>query len=132
MTRVTIRAAAIALFVLGVAASLQRDAQAQGFPKEFKNLQVVDKKIAPDDLKKMMNGFTEQLGVKCTFCHNTENYSSDERKHKADARKMIVLVQHMLANKGKYFKADVAVESLVKPAPESASDARRLSQLVPR
>jgi len=105
MTRVTTRAAAVAALVLGLAAARQSGAQAQGFPKEFKNLQVVDKKIAPDDLKKMMNGFTEQLGVKCTFCHNTDNYSSDERKKKADARKMILLVQHMTANKDKYFKA---------------------------
>jgi photosynthetic reaction center cytochrome c subunit len=105
------RFAASAVLAAAVAAAWPGDAQAQagqGFPKEFKNLLAVDKKIAPDDLKKMMNGFTDQLGVKCTFCHNLDNYASDEKKHKTDARKMIQLVQFMQANKAKYFKTDVS------------------------
>lgn len=104
---------AAALVALAAAAALQGDARAQagkGFPTEFKNLQVFDKKIAPDDLKKAMNGFTDQLGVKCTFCHNLDNYASDENKHKTDARKMVQLVQFMQANKQKYFKADVSTD----------------------
>lgn len=34
---------------------------------EHKNLQVLDKNISKDDLKKMMEGFAAQLGVKCRF-----------------------------------------------------------------
>jgi photosynthetic reaction center cytochrome c subunit len=87
-------------------------ASAQGFPTEFKNLQVFDRKIAPRELKKKMDGFTEELGVKCAFCHNEENYASDELKHKLDARKMVQLVQFMRANRSKYFKANVKDEDL--------------------
>lgn len=103
MTRVAIRT--IAALSLAAAASGLRDARGQDFPTEFKNLQVFDKKIAPRTLKKTMDGFTEELGVKCTFCHNLDNYASDEREKKGDARKMIQLVQFMRANKAKYFKA---------------------------
>lgn len=110
---ITARIAAAALLALAAAAAQQGEVRAQpaqGFPTEFKNLQVFDKKITPDVLKKTMNGFTDQLGVKCTFCHNLDNYSSDEKKHKTDARKMIQLVQFMQANKLKYFKADVSID----------------------
>lgn len=96
--------------VLALAAAWPQNARAQAaqaFPKEFKNLQVFDKKIAPDELKRTMTGFTEQLGVKCVFCHNLDNYPSDEKKKKTDARKMIQLIQFMRANKLKYFKEDV-------------------------
>ena len=70
---------------------------------EHKNLQVLPKTITADELKKTMEGFTEQLGVKCTFCHVLEQYEKDERPHKADARRMIKLVQDMKAKKADYF-----------------------------
>mgnify|MGYP006340430683 CR=1 FL=1 len=70
---------------------------------EFKNLQVLPKDITKDELKKTMDGFAEQLGVKCTFCHVLEQYEKDERPHKADARRMIKLVQDMKAKKADYF-----------------------------
>ena len=70
---------------------------------EHKNLQVLPKDISKDDLKKMMDGFTEQLGVKCTFCHVVDQYEKDERPHKADARRMIKLVLDMKAKKADYF-----------------------------
>jgi hypothetical protein len=70
---------------------------------EHKNLQVLSKDIAEADLKKMMEGFTEQLGVKCTFCHIIDQYEKDERPHKADARRMIRLVLDMRAKKADYF-----------------------------
>jgi len=74
-----------------------------GFAAEGKNLQVLPKDITKDDLKKTMDGFTEQLGVKCTFCHVVDQYDKDERPHKADARRMIKLVQDMKAKKADYF-----------------------------
>lgn len=70
---------------------------------EHKNLQVLPKTITNDELKKTMDGFTEQLGVKCTFCHVIDQYDKDERPHKADARRMIKLVQDMKAKKADYF-----------------------------
>ncbi|MBK5255477.1 MAG: c-type cytochrome [Vicinamibacteria bacterium] len=70
---------------------------------EHKNLQVLSKDISDADLKKTMEGFTEQLGVKCTFCHILEQYEKDDRPHKADARRMIKLVLDMKAKKADYF-----------------------------
>lgn len=70
---------------------------------EHKNLQVLPKTITNAALKKMMEGFTEQLGVKCTFCHVAEQYEKDDRPHKADARRMIGLVLHLKAKKSAYF-----------------------------
>lgn len=70
---------------------------------EHKNLQVLPKDISKDDLKKTMDGFTEQLGVKCTFCHVAEQYEKDDRPHKADARRMLKLVNDMKAKKVDYF-----------------------------
>lgn len=74
---------------------------------QHKNLQVLDKTISPDDLKKQMNEFAEQLGVKCTYCHVPDFPEKDDKKHKLDARKMIRLVQHMRANRNDYFKVTV-------------------------
>ena len=110
MTRVAVRVAVIAVST-GVAAA-SRLVAFEGFPTEFKNLQVFDKKIAPDELKKTMNGFTDELGVKCVFCHNTDNYASDEKRHKGDARKMVQLVQFLKENKLKYFNPRVKEELL--------------------
>lgn len=70
---------------------------------EHKNLQVLSKDISKDDLKKTMDGFAEQLGVKCTFCHIVDQYEKDDRPHKADARRMIKLVMDMKARKADYF-----------------------------
>lgn len=78
----------------------------------FKNLQVLPKDIPAEQLEKTMDGFTGELGVKCTFCHIGEEYERDDRGHKRIARKMILLVQHMRANKAMYFKDDVKDEEI--------------------
>src|SRR5262245_38899062 len=104
--------AAVALLVLGGAAARQPAAVAQAFPTEYKNLRVLDKKIAPRDLKKRMEGIAQELGVKCGFCHNEDDYSSDELKRKQDARRMLQLVEHMRANRARYFKANVKDEEI--------------------
>jgi len=96
----------------GVLAAGATSATAQDFPTTFKNLQVIDKTIAPEALKAKMNSFTDELGVKCTFCHSLDDYSKDDNKHKVDARKMIALVQFMKLNKAKYFKATAPDELL--------------------
>ncbi len=74
-----------------------------GAAPEHKNLQVLRKDISKDELKATMEGFAEQLGVKCTFCHVLDQYEKDERPHKADARRMIKLVMDMKAKKTEYF-----------------------------
>ena len=93
---------------------------------EHKNLQVLDKNISKDDLKKMMEGFAAQLGVKCQFCHVEELYEKDDRKQKSDARKMIKLVTEMKARKAEFFKLTVKESAIQcamchrgKPQPEA-------------
>ncbi|MBX7187156.1 MAG: c-type cytochrome [Vicinamibacteria bacterium] len=72
-----------------------------------RNLQVIDKNISKDELKKMMEGFAAQLGVKCQFCHVDEQYEKDDKKQKGDARKMIKLVMEMKSRKPEFFKTTV-------------------------
>ncbi|HEY9167203.1 MAG TPA: c-type cytochrome [Candidatus Kryptonia bacterium] len=45
-----------------------------------------------DQLMNVMRGFTEALGVKCDYCHNTDNFPSDEKVQKRMARLMIKMV----------------------------------------
>jgi|JI10StandDraft_1071094.scaffolds.fasta_scaffold50646_2 hypothetical protein len=70
---------------------------------DHKNLQVLPKTITNAELKATMEGFTKQLGVKCTFCHVPDQYEKDDRPHKADARRMIRLVMDLKAKKAEYF-----------------------------
>ncbi len=95
---------ASSLLSVAVLTTLAAPLQAASEPK---NLQVLDKNISKDDLKRMMEGFAAQLGVKCTFCHVGEQYEKDDRKQKSDARRMIRLVFDMKAKKADYFKATV-------------------------
>jgi hypothetical protein len=48
-----------------------------------------------DQLINVMRGFTEALGVKCDFCHNTDNFASDEKIQKRTARLMIRMVANI-------------------------------------
>lgn len=93
---------------------------------EHKNLQVFDKNISKDELKKTMEGFAAQLGVKCQFCHVDEQYEKDDKKQKNDARKMIKLVMEMKARKPDFFKTTVKENAIQcsmchrgKPQPEA-------------
>jgi photosynthetic reaction center cytochrome c subunit len=64
-------------------------------PPKPVNLKVLPKGTSPDDLMKIMRGFTQQLGVQCTFCHAQEagakfpNFASDQKPEKNTARLMI-------------------------------------------
>ena len=110
LPRTTGRAAVtVSLCLLGLAiAAPALRAQKIAWPP--KNLQVLDKGITQEQLKSTMEGFTDQLGVKCTHCHILDQYEKDDLEHKREARKMILLVQHMRANKAKYFKEGVKDE----------------------
>jgi Photosynthetic reaction centre cytochrome C subunit len=83
-----------------------------------------------------MEAFTEQLGVKCTFCHVLEQYEKDERPHRADARRMIKLVQDMKAKKADYFgprtKEAVITCSMCAQGEGRARAFRTLVRFVPR
>ena len=46
----------------------------------------------------VMRGFTEALGVKCEFCHNTDNFASDEKIQKRTARVMIKMAANIDEN----------------------------------
>ena len=58
--------------------------------QKFKNIKVLNDMPA-DQLGKVMNIFSASLGVDCNFCHNTKDYSLDEKKEKQTAREMITM-----------------------------------------
>jgi len=107
------RLALVAGISLAVATTAAAAAQQKDTPPEgFRNLQVLPKTIAKDELKATMDGFTEQLGVKCTFCHILDEYWKDEKEHKLTARRMLRLVLDLRAQKAKYFKDDVTDDKI--------------------
>jgi len=65
-------------------------AQSQGptIGQQFKNIKVLND-VPAEQLGKIMNIFNASLGVDCAFCHNTKDYSSDEKREKQTARNMI-------------------------------------------
>jgi len=62
------------------------------------NLKVLHGIHSRDQLLSVMRGFTEALGVKCDFCHNTDNFASDEKIQKRTARVMISMVSNIDRN----------------------------------
>jgi hypothetical protein len=67
------------------------------------NLKVLPKDTSPEDVMKIMFGFSKQLGVKCTFCHVEDaatkrpNFASDEKPEKNTARTMMLMTQEINA-----------------------------------
>lgn len=101
MKKIIALASIIAFVLLGIAAGSPP-------PGEFKNLKVLPKNISREDLDKVMDGFKEALGVRCSFCHvrSKENpqawdHASDEKPEKQIARKMMKMTGKI--NK-KYFR----------------------------
>lgn len=68
------------------------------------NLQVLPKDIAPEELIKIMRGFSGALGVECKFCHapNPEthklDFASDANPDKTIARTMIAMTRTINAD----------------------------------
>ncbi|MFZ0662366.1 MAG: c-type cytochrome [Acidobacteriaceae bacterium] len=66
-----------------------------------KNLQVLPKDISAQDLIATMRGYTQALGVECSFCHAEDpqthrlDFASDANPHKATARTMIRMVNEI-------------------------------------
>jgi hypothetical protein len=73
-------------------AQTQTPPQTQGptIGQQFKNIKVLND-VPADQLGKIMNIFDASLGVDCSFCHNTKDYSLDEKREKQAARKMIAM-----------------------------------------
>ncbi len=100
MTRSTWR---FALLLLPAALLVMPGGVAADMPDTFQNLQVLPEDIPKDDLKAIMRGFTEQLDVKCSFCHTIDEYDKDDNKHKRITRDMIRLVQHLRDDSDEWF-----------------------------
>ena len=66
-------------------------------PPKPVNLKVLPKDTSPEEVMKIMFGFTRQLGVKCTFCHVEDavtrhpNFASDLKPEKNTARTMMLM-----------------------------------------
>jgi hypothetical protein len=75
---------------------------------KYKNLKILPKNISKENLDKVMDGFKEALGVKCSFCHapakdtaqKWPDFASDAKPEKGIARKMMKMTAKI--NK-KYF-----------------------------
>lgn len=67
------------------------------------NLKVLPPNTPPQDVMKIMMGFTQQLGVKCNFCHAEDpvtkrpNFASDLKPEKNTARTMMLMTQEINA-----------------------------------
>lgn len=60
---------------------------------ELKNVQVLPYKTKRELVKFMKTVIAPELGVKCNFCHNLTDYSSDEKDNKKVARQMMAMVK---------------------------------------
>ena len=58
----------------------------------FTNLKLLGDMPAGRLLNVMNGGYSRNLGVTCDYCHNTDDYGSDEKKEKETARGMITMV----------------------------------------
>lgn len=62
------------------------------------NLQVLPKDTSPAEMRELMERYTQELGVTCSFCHTQDSrarrldYTSDENPRKGAARVMIRMV----------------------------------------
>ena len=102
MNPTKLRLALLLLIVPALLLVIRADVAAD-MPDTFQNLQVLSEDITKEELKGIMNGFTEQLDVKCTFCHILDEYHKDEKEHKRVARDMIRLVQHLRDERDTWF-----------------------------
>jgi len=68
----------------------------------FENLKVLGG-FPAEILPSAMNSWSRALGVSCGYCHNTDNFSSDEKEKKAIAREMVTM-GNMIRDKLKTIK----------------------------
>lgn len=98
MKRILISGAVAAAFALSAFAQPITPAPQQATHHEMprpKNLQVLPKDISSAGLMKLMHGYTQDLGVHCSFCHAQDpqthhiDFASDANPRKTTARTMI-------------------------------------------
>jgi len=65
--------------------------------KVFHNIKVLNG-IPTKELPVVMSYFSRSLGVRCLFCHNLDDFASDEKPPKQTARKMLNMVQGISKN----------------------------------
>src|SRR5450432_3194969 len=88
----------------------------------FKNLQILPKDISDHDLDSVMHHFSQSLGVRCNFCHVTNedmkkwDFASDDKPEKNIARKMMLMAIDINKN---YFKS-MDSSNMNNMAPDSA------------
>lgn len=74
----------------------------RSMPKPI-NLKVLPKDTSPEEMIKIMQAFSQQLGVQCTFCHSWDaaakrpNFASDEKPEKDTARTMMLMTTEINA-----------------------------------
>jgi len=94
--------AASAVFAASVAYAQTSPAPQRQFvwPEQMKNRQALPEGMGGQQLRSVMIGFSQSLGVRCTFCHTgTEemplwerDFASDANPHKNIARGMVKMV----------------------------------------
>ena len=84
-----------ALIAIGLGSLLVHNrvyAHQQTKPTFAKNLQVLTFVKSKEELKSWMRMFKTSLGVDCDYCHNTDNFASDEKPAKRKARMMLKML----------------------------------------
>ena len=80
------------------AAAPQAGAPDDWLPPAPKNLKLLPKDITPQDLLKVMKGFSAAMGVRCVYCHvagsdpsdwESYNFGSDRKENKEATRAMM-------------------------------------------
>ncbi|HPF70829.1 MAG TPA: c-type cytochrome [Candidatus Krumholzibacteria bacterium] len=100
MTLRTILRTGAVLLVLAATAAAPARAQNDEKPK---NLKVLPADIGKRDLDGIMHGWSDALGVRCTFCHEQKvpgdfrsiDFASDALAHKETARRMFTMVRDL-------------------------------------
>jgi photosynthetic reaction center cytochrome c subunit len=80
---------------LVIAVNLKKgEMDANGQTRRFgRNLQVLTNvQTTKEQLTKIMEDIANSLGVKCNYCHDVNNYASDEKETKRKARVMLKMV----------------------------------------
>ncbi len=83
------------LVAVGLSSLLIHDnvfAKEQQKPKFAKNLQVLTFLKSKEELKGWMHMIKTSLGVDCDYCHNTDDFASDQKPPKRIARNMIKML----------------------------------------
>lgn len=99
----------LAAFLLAAAAGAASAQQQFEWPSHPGNIKVLPKKMAPEQLRDVMVGFTQALGVRCNHCHvgeegkplTTFDFQSDAKQQKRIARDMVRMVGDVNKDLGK-------------------------------